>query len=227
MCHNNVPRYIVQSHRPDSHTAAGALRQAIGLCETHHATSLALLVPAKRNFPITVFGSVLGKVNAKRLCKGETLSICGVAIRLESVRTVNAYEEYGVVLGVHLSARDQDVLDSIRQAKAIVLLSFTEEDGRIWMDAWHPEVLGQKKWDVAPCNLHADVQDALRRLTETVNLSSGISHPLDKKAAEGAFAGIRGLGLHVEPEAVRGWALRNGWEPRHAQDLKKMAEKCF
>ena len=69
------------------------------------------------------------------------------------------------------------------------------------------------------------VEKALELLTQTVNLSTGISHFADEDAAKDLF-----LRLHKKKEIllkaeIESWAIQHGWQPRHAEELGSLAQQ--
>lgn len=57
-----------------------------------------------------------------------------------------------------------------------------------------------------------------------MNLSSGLTHPLDRPKVVWAFKIFREAGYVWEPADVRSWALANGWRPSGARDLSEVAD---
>lgn len=224
----DIPRYLIENHGPDQEAIKTAFAGAFQVCVQHGITSITLLVPAKGAFPTTVVGTFLGDKVTKALCKGETVRIGDdLNMDLESAKTFAPYKSYGMVIGVYLSQKDQNALDSVSSAKAIVLLPWTEEEGKAWMSTWNATVLGKSTWQVQQTAFPQDVEDALLSLTHRINLSTGLSHPLDKKAAQDTLSGIKRRGHRIDPEDIRKWALRNDWRPDDAEDLGKLAARYF
>jgi hypothetical protein len=224
----NIPRYIIQSHGPDLDAIKLAFKSAFQICTMESISEITLLVPAKGSFPNTVVGRFLGENVSKALCKGMKVKITdSVYLTLESPKTFNPYGSCGMLIGVHLSRKDQDLMDSVISAKAIVLLPWTEEEGKAWMSTWSPSVIGVSFWQVHQPVLDPAVQEELLRLTRNINLSTGITHPSDKKFAQHALSKLKAMGHHPDPEAIRKWALRQNWEPKDAEDLKKLASRYF
>ena len=224
----STPRYLIENHGPDSDAIKTAFAGAFEVCVQNGITSITLLVPAKGAFPTTVVGTFLGANVTKALCKGETVKITeNLSMDLESPKTFSPFKSYGMVIGVYLSPKDQNILDSASSAKAIVLLPWTEEDGKTWLSTWNPTVLGKSTWQVQQAAFPQDVEDALLSLTRRINLSTGLSHPLDKKAAQETVSGIKRRGHRLDPEDIRKWALRNNWQPDDAEDLGKLAARYF
>lgn len=205
-------------------TFAGAVR----VCAENGISEITLLVPVKGGFPNTVVATFLGNRVTKTLCKGQSVKIADdLTMNLESSKTFSPYKSYGMVIGVYLSQKDQTILDSINSAKAIVLLPWTEEEGRVWMSTCNPNVLGKSTWQTPQTGFAPDVEAALLRLTRGINLSTGLSHPSDKESAKRTFVMIKKAGHQPEPEEIRKWALRNNWRPKDANTFMKLATKYF
>jgi hypothetical protein len=73
--------------------------------------------------------------------------------------------------------------------------------------------------------LPGPVEEALERLTQTINLSTGLSHPSDKKHAERTIAELRQEGHSFHPVEIRRWAQRNAWSSNAAANLEAIARK--
>lgn len=63
------------------------------------------------------------------------------------------------------------------------------------------------------------VLGAMRALTDSVNLSSGLAHPSDWNHAVIALRELRSRGCALDSVEVETWAVANGWSSRHAGDL--------
>lgn len=63
------------------------------------------------------------------------------------------------------------------------------------------------------------VLGAMRSITDSINLSSGISHPSDWNHAVTALRELRSRGCALNGTEVETWAVANGWSSRHAADL--------
>jgi hypothetical protein len=224
----SIPRYLVENHGSDSDAIKTAFAGAFRVCAQNGITSITLLVPAKGTFPSTVVGSFLGDKVSKALCKGMTVKIQGsLTINLESPKTFSVLKSYGMVIGVYLHQKDQNILDSVSSAKAIVFLPWKEQEGKTWLSTWNATILGKSTWQVQQTAFPKDVENALLSLTGRINLSTGLSHPSDKKAAQEMLAGIKHSGHRLDPDDIRKWALRNNWQPDDAEALGKLAARYF
>lgn len=105
---------------------------------------------------------------------------------------------------------------------------------------WNPEDISDYKARRRPLELRSQeraggddpvsnpvVAAALDSLTNLVNLSSGISHPLDKPKAVWTFKLLRDAGETFTPDEIRAGASHRGWRSDHAADLADVAQKVL
>jgi hypothetical protein len=67
------------------------------------------------------------------------------------------------------------------------------------------------------------VEVALRSLTTSVNLGTGLHHPSDRTMAIETFRTLRRGGHTWDPDAIQGWARANGWDLDGARQLYEYA----
>ncbi|MBN8758838.1 MAG: hypothetical protein J0I94_00285 [Thiobacillus sp.] len=65
---------------------------------------------------------------------------------------------------------------------------------------------------------------SIEKLSNIVNLSTGLAHPLDKSRAQELFIALRDEGESLTYEKVRGLAIANHWPDRHADSLAELAQ---
>jgi hypothetical protein len=231
-----IPRYLIENHGANSEAVKAMFAGAFQVCSQNGITNITLLVPTKQHFLFTEVGTLLGDRTAKALRNGETVKMeanfttnltVNVTMNLESTKTFYPHSSYGMIIGVYLSRKDQNVLDSVSSARAIVFLPWTEDEGKAWLSTWNPTILGKSTWQAQQTAFPADVEKALLNLTRTINLTTGLSNPSDKETARQTLLGIKRRGHALDPDDIRKWALRNNWEPRHAEDFCRLASKIF
>lgn len=66
---------------------------------------------------------------------------------------------------------------------------------------------------------------ALRSLTTSVNLSTGLSHPSDWDRAVHTFRALSKSGHAVDGDEVEMWAIANGWSYRHAAEVGQLCRE--
>lgn len=218
-----IQRFLVENYGPDLEAAKLILRESIQKAEELGAKTVTLLVSVKGTFPSTVFGELVGEKAANALCKGEDLKITdNVSLNLIIPKQVSPFGNYGVVVGVYLSQADLNSLDSIKSAQAISYIPWIDEEGKVWQSTWAPTVWGKSTWNAQPVQLNREVENELQRLTKSINLSTGLAHPSDKNNAKRTVKEIKVIDPTLSAEEVRLWAVKNGWDPRHAETLAKL-----
>jgi hypothetical protein len=223
----NIARYLVENSGADESVLAAGLGEAIRICRRDGISSMTLLMVTKQAFPRSVLATVLGPAISKRLAAGETAKSEEIEIKLESVKTFSPYVTHGMIIGVYVGKGGLDALDSVTSAKAILLLPWQEDEGKDWMSVWNPTVLGKSTWTAPAIDIPPEAEAALQRLTGTINLSTGLSHPSDKDLAKRTFAKLKDAGKMPKPAEARKWAVCNGWEPKHADKLEELAKRHF
>jgi hypothetical protein len=224
----SVSRFLVENNGPNIEAFKTALAGALQFSSANGINKITLVVSTKGTFSSTVIGEFFGAQVSKILCKGDAVDLGGgVSLNLETPRDVASHKNYGVVMGIYLSKNDMGVVDTIRSAKGIVYLPWLEEEGKTWLSVWSPIIWGNSSWTVAPLSLPTQAEQSLTSLSRGINLSTGLAHPSDKEAAKRMFSKLKSDGHYIAPEDIRLWAIKNGWESRHADDLGKLASKYF
>lgn len=220
-----IPRYLVENHGPDKSILTACLESAVEICRRDGITRLTFLVPAKGTFGRSLLAEVLGPKTSRLLADRKAAAIGGIDVDLESVATFSPTQSRGLIVGVYIRANGLDVLDSVIAANAIMVLPWTADEGKAWKGTWNPRVIGRSTWEVPPIDIRPEAEDALKQLTEHINLSTYPPHPSDKEFTERTFEQLRAAGLMPRSEEVRRWAMRNGCGPEYARALEAVAER--
>lgn len=69
------------------------------------------------------------------------------------------------------------------------------------------------------------VQEALKSLSRSINLSTGLDHPGDESRALYCLRKLRAAGHKFNPAAVRRWALEHHWDADSARQLRDVARE--
>lgn len=218
-----VNRILVRNHGPIKENVIKAIAAALAAAHKENEKIIHLIVPAKSAFSGTVISEAIGDNATKELLKGNTVSIKnGISIKLESADTLKNSVSVRIALAAYLGARDLRVADSLSNLKCIVFLPWISEDGEGWQQSWNAQVLGEKQPE-KKLHLHPELDKQLQNLTGHINLSTGLSHPADKKDAKEMLDFLNANSIPYEPKDIRIWALRNGWRPDFAEDLVELA----
>lgn len=126
-------------------------------------------------------------------------------------------------------AKDK-VIESIDRASqrvtSVCVLQWVESDCRPWLTAHEAtDLTAPERMPPTPTIDDRVVLVALERLTHVVNLSTGLSHSLDRMRAIGWLEYLKRWGHHLDAEEVVSWALANGWSQAGAADLEKIINR--
>lgn len=115
--------------------------------------------------------------------------------------------------------------DAVPEGGSLGVLPWTETHIEDWALATGAvDLLGQT------ARRSVDIDDevmlgALRSLTDSVNLSSGISHPMDRDRAIETFKVLRRTGRRIDPRHASAWAMAHGWTAAHASRLGSLIKE--
>ena len=69
------------------------------------------------------------------------------------------------------------------------------------------------------------IKEAIETLSIVVNVSTGLTHPLDESHAKELFKALHRHGVPLSPGEVYSLAVDNSWPERHAKELSLLADK--
>lgn len=144
------------------------------------------------------------------------------AIGRETPKTLkaNSSKAEPVVLACWPSANDLDQLDGLAGLQALIVVPWDEGETEVWRTArTATDLLGARSTTPTPSIGDPIVAQAMRSLTTSVNLSTGLHHPSDRSAAIQALRILTRNGRHLDPEEIQIWAMANGWAAEDAREL--------
>jgi hypothetical protein len=221
---SEIERHLVPANGPQVEPIKTALNLLTELCEKLDRDGI-LLVPTKANVRGTTLEEALGTKVAKALSKGQRVGLLGGRkLGLRTERTFWDSWTIEVIIAVYPTQRMLDQIDSARNAAAVIVVAWIMDDVREWRRTWNPHVLGEAPTAPEVLIENPVVEEALKMLTSTVNLSTGLTHPSDKEAAVQLFRQLYKKRELYDPNSIRAWALRNGWAPKGADQLRDVAQ---
>lgn len=113
--------------------------------------------------------------------------------------------------------------DNLQDLKALGVLTFSFKDIESWRIARQAiDVLEHAPTPKLP-EMPIELLGALRSLTLRVNLSTGLSHPMDFDAALLTLKRLRDSRIHFDGDQIEIWAMSNGWASNDASELGSLA----
>lgn len=219
-------RYLVQIYGPDVTAVRKGLAQAHSLAREAPAKQVVLLTPTKKQLQNGTIPEAFGTQVTATLLRGQQVLLPHeVSLSHATERTFRGSPLGCVILVVYGRSSLLDVADAAYQAYGIVVVPWMESDVQEWIRTWTPHIVGTATTESEE-RLVADpvVEKALGVLTRSVNLSSGLAHATDRAAAIQLLRMLRDSGHTYDPTAIRAWAVRNGWSPSTANELRDLAQ---
>ena len=220
-----MKRYHIPNKGADTANLPKAFALGLKLCEQYGVNKLTLVVPSKGELSRTIIGKFLGEAASKQLMAGKAVVLSeNVEIYCESPKSLKNRSEPDVVLAFYISTDGLNVIDSLHGTHAVIFVPWIDAEGVAWQHTWNAEIPGQATIKTVP-NLNPAVEDGLKSLTNSINLSTGLSHPSDMRDAKKLFSDLHASHMTYDPKEIRVWAVRNGWLPNDADELMQLAAR--
>ncbi len=221
---NRTSQYIrSESLKPDAVNLG--LAWLLELARKENKKSALLGVPVMDNLYGTI-EEVLGERAVKTLKQGTSHyldSLVSVSLLTERKDVSN---HQGPVLAVYPTKKLLDKIDNMRGVTDVLVIPWSFQEIQYWIENWQASELGVS--GNAPIEQSFSdpvVEEALKDLTSRVNLSTGITHPMDKAATADLFRKLKAAKIAYEPTEIRAWLVRHGWKNDDADAVKVIAEK--
>ena len=230
MSSKNVIRVLVPGDDLDNEAIAQAISLGIELSKKSAAEidGVVIFVPTKGNIKHSSLEAVLGEKITNTLYKSDEVKLhSDITLRIETIRTFKAaYKKYIVVV-IYADAKMMDQVDAMPNLHTIIAVPHISGALEAWSKTWAPNTLGEDSNTDNTIIADAIIVSALSSLTSSINLSGSILHPRDKEHADNTVRILRRNNHSEEPSNVRAWAIKNGWNPKAADELKKIWDKIY
>jgi hypothetical protein len=218
---NTTDRFFADCEGPDDPALSAAFQWLVHEVEQRQASGL-IVTYAKGN--AENLERVLGRDETKALLFGRSLRVKSQTVSLATMTKRLPNLRGAVVLAVWLDDGQLARIDDGRPL-AICAIPWLAADIQTWRASWNPvEIRAGEPTSVGPTVGNPVVIEALRSLTLSANLSTGLSHPRDRDEAVHTFRALAKGGEAFDPTAVRAWAVQNGWSARGADELQQVAQ---
>lgn len=193
------------------------------------ATTAYLVIPKLSQLMGTV-SDVIGELAADALSKGRAVRLSGgTQLLAYSDRTLGRNFIRGPVLMVYCLPETMTKVDLAAEDQPRALIPWTMEEGRQWIAKHQARKIGAESHEVTgpPRLSNAVAERALQRLTESVNLSTGIAHKLDRDKAVHLFRILKRNREEIDFDELPGWFVAHGWGSNHADQLTQMGRDIY
>lgn len=217
-------RVIVEAHGPDDDAVRHGFSWLVKSAHNLESAECAIYVSSISNAqnlarPLKSLGS--------RLAANRSVNADGLTISLFTARNLRSSYVGRPILAVWVGDDDMERIEELTPA-AICAIPWSRADLEAWKAAWAPIDLRTGRPVGEPLSIsNGVVEAALKDLTNYVNLSTGLVHPDDKRAAVWTFRLLRQAGERYDQSRIRASAVRQGWSMKYARELAELSEKIL
>lgn len=210
----------------DAFTAAFKHAEALCSNDKNKIKEIVLVIPAMANLKgSTSLATFLGAEATTALNKGETAMLSGVPITLKTERTLSGLTPNALVICAYAGQSMMDKVDGFGRVAGVIALPFAKDVINGWMTSWSPMVEGKQPRKSKSEFADGVVLQAMEGLTATVGVATGVLHNSDKERVDRVLRILRKKGHTLDATALRAWAVGNGWAPKVADELEKLASR--
>lgn len=186
------------------------------------AKSAWLICPQKSNLDGHL-AQALGEAACESLARGNSVQVDGTLLSFYGARSLPHSGDGSPVLGCYPSEKLLARLDSMKNLPSLIVLPWTLAEAQNWIDAHGPvdifRLARPQKLTVA----NPVVIKALDTLGASINVSTGVTHPSDKRSAIEVFRLLQGGSETYTPGEVRAWFVQMGMRADHANAIAAIA----
>ena len=172
------------------------------------------------------FGRLFGNDFVKRAFDGVKFPDCSAIFKFETKITYKSFE-YGnssdIIICCGIDSDDILTIDDYSSVKYIIAVPWLKKLTEKWIKTWNAiEISGKKETEHFP-ELSPIVKIAMTPLSQTINMSTGISHPLDNSRAKTYVRALYKYESELNANAVGAYLIRElHWETKHAKDIENL-----
>lgn len=216
--------FFVRSEGPNTQSVQKAIEWLLG----YPSTKGFLAVMGYGNLEGAI-SDVLGEGAVKSLIETGIIKLNNKEIRLVTERKLIYLGGDQPLVAFFPTADFLDKLQSIHNIAAMLVVPWTMKEVEPWIRTWNATEPGVQQGAKPPQLIQNKVVvEALKSLTVSVNVSTGITHPLDKETAIQTFMILRDAREVFNPDDVKAWLIRDGgWKATDAQEVSELAQKVL
>lgn len=183
-------------------------------------------VHAKGN--IGYFEPFFSERDIKRLLEGN-VRVKGIRVPLTiETKITYAKSKYSsfncdIVLAFGMDLEDLEILDDYYGVKYIVAIPWLKHKTMPWVERWGAHEITGKGPQAIPPSVSSIVKVALEELSSSINMSTGISHPMDNDLAKTYIRALHKYEPVLKAEDVVSYLVKElGWSSAHANAIGKL-----
>ena len=186
-----------------------------------------LLIHTKRN--TGWFQRLFGDKVVKEMFSGYQFNDCPAVVKFETKITYRQLQ-YGnrshVVICCGLDSEDILKIDDYDSVKYIIAIPWLKKLTEKWIKTWNAkEISGKEQPESSYPDPSPIVKCALTELSDEINMSTGIHHPMDNERAKTYIRSLHKYESELNPDSVRSYLVKDlHWDTQDAEDIVKLIE---
>ncbi len=217
-----MDRYYIDTHGNDDVAYREAIQFALELAKAdQNITKVVLLIGTKTQ--TGWFERLFGREIEKKLFTGVKFDGNDALFKFETKITFKDNDADGsvIVISCGLNADDLYKIDDYYSISSIIAIPWLQERLLPWIKTWNPRELRGNQTEALPEPTNA-VQEAMKRLTRAVNMSTALTHPSDEELAKTYIRALHRYEVSLDTEVVsRFLKVTLGWDARAAEKIEK------
>jgi hypothetical protein len=225
---------VIRVHLPLNSTDPKTWQDALAFAEAvvqklgPPAKEVILLTHTKHQLKGTTLAGVLGPSRLKALEKAGTLQLgANATLRTQTLNTLGSTAKDAVILACYADDAMMTKIDGLPGVIGVVAVPEFPDDIKRWVERWNPIDPTQAAKPAVVLIADTRVEKAMESLTKQMNLSNGLLTPPYKEKVDEVLRILFARGHTTDTTKLESWAIKNGWRPTMAAELRAMANKVF
>jgi hypothetical protein len=223
------PSFYVESEGPDPRGVQLGLLWLQRTCTTQKATTAWIVAHGKDNLRGNLAPHIT-QAGEDALLKGNAVPFGPTRVHLQVVteRGLGYSGPGGPVLAIYTSPKLLTKLDNMSDISALAVVPWLRDEITPWITKWQAQEVQSGGGSTSPQRqLSPVVEAALSTLTDSVNLSTGLSHPNDRSKAIWLFRILRDGGEAIDFGALPSWLVNHSWRSSDADEVAQVARDIY
>lgn len=184
---------------------------------------IVLLIHSKQN--TGWFERLFGPDIEQQLFRGVSFKECEPVFKFETKRTYkDSHIPSEIVITCSLDADEISKIDDFFSIKVIIAIPWNQSELQKWVSTWGPtEIRGNQQAVTVYSEPSCIIKKSMQELTESINISTGITHPLDEKKAKTFILALYKYEPSLNADIVGTYLVRElNWKTIHAKTIENL-----
>jgi hypothetical protein len=203
-----------------------AIQKAIEICENNlEVKKIVLLIHTQKN--TGYLERIFGTRETKKFFNGFKINESLPILKTETIKTINdEYQNKIVLVTFGLRSEELYQYDNYESVVAIIAHQWSEDGVKDWAKTWSAvDILTNEQAERQKLP-HKVVQNALNNLTQSINMSTGISHFSDEDLCKTYLRALFKYKYELNSVEINTYLITQlNWQADNVKDVLKLIEK--